>query len=61
MGNKKTIGIVLLVIGIIVLLLSLGADLIGVGRTPVFGINQIIGTIVGIIVIVVGLVLTRRK
>ena len=61
MGNKKTIGIVVLVVGIIVLLLSLVADLIGIGRTPIFGSNQIIGTIVGIIVVVVGLVLAFRK
>jgi hypothetical protein len=60
MGGK-TAGIVLLVVGIVVLLLSLLADAIGVGGNPIFGRNQIIGTIAGAIVTVVGLVLTLRK
>jgi hypothetical protein len=60
MGGK-TAGIVLLVVGIVVLLLSLLADSIGIGVNPIFGRNQIIGTIAGAIVAVVGLVLTLRK
>jgi hypothetical protein len=60
MGGK-TAGIVLLVVGIVVLLLSLLADVIGVGGNPIFGRNQIMGTIAGAIVTVVGLVLTLRK
>ena len=60
MGGK-TAGIVLLVVGIVVLLLSLLADVIGLGGNPIFGRNQIIGTIAGAIVTVVGLVLTLRK
>jgi hypothetical protein len=61
MGGKKTTGIVLLVVGIIVLLLSLVADPIGIGGSPGFGYYQIGGTIVGAIVTVVGLVLTLKK
>jgi hypothetical protein len=60
MGGK-TAGIVLLVVGIVVLLLSLLADAIGIGGNPIFGRNQIAGTIAGAIVTVVGLVLTLRK
>jgi membrane associated rhomboid family serine protease len=60
MGGK-TAGIALLVVGIVVLLLSLLADSIGIGANPIFGRNQIIGTIAGAIVTVVGLVLTLRK
>ena len=60
MGSKKTAGIVLLVIGIVVLLLSLLAYPIGIGG-PAFGLYQIAGTIVGAIVTVVGLVLTLKK
>jgi len=60
MGGK-TAGIVLLVVGIVVLLLSLLADSIGIGVNPIFGRSQIIGTIAGAIVTVVGLVLTLRK
>lgn len=61
MGRIKTAGIVLLVIGIVVLLLSLLADVIGIGGSPVFGYRQIVGVIVGAIVAVVGLVLTLKK
>ena len=61
MGSKKTIGTVLLVVGIVVLLLSLGADPVGIGGSPGFGYYQIVGTIVGAIVTVVGLVLTLKK
>lgn len=61
MGGKKTAGIVLLVVGIVVLLLSLLADLIGIGGWPGLGRDQIVGAIVGAIVTVVGLVLTLRK
>jgi len=61
MGGKKTEGIVLLVVGIVVLLLSLLADLIRIGGHPGFGYYQIVGIIVGAIVTVVGLVLTLKK
>jgi len=61
MEGKKTAGIVLLVVGIIVLLLSLVADPIGIGGSPGFGYYQIGGTIVGAILTVVGLVLTLKK
>ena len=60
MGSKKTVGIVLIVVGIVVLLLSLLAYPIGIGG-PVFGPYQIAGTIAGAIVTIVGLVLTLRK
>jgi hypothetical protein len=61
MGSKKTAGIVLLVVGIVVLLLSLAADPIGIGSHPGFGYSQIVGAIVGAIVAVVGLILILKK
>lgn len=61
MGGRKTAGIVLLVVGIIVLVLSLFADTFGLGGSAsIFGPYQIAGTILGAIVTVVGLVLTLR-
>jgi hypothetical protein len=60
MEVKKTVGIVLLVLGIAVLVLSLAADPIGIGGNPIFGRRQIIGTFVGAIATVVGLVLRRK-
>jgi hypothetical protein len=59
MGGK-TAGIVVLVVGIVVLLLSLLAYPIGLGG-PAFGPYQIAGTIVGAVLAVIGLVLTLRK
>ena len=61
MGGKKTAGVILLVVGIVVLLLSLLADVLRVGTWSGFGYYQIMGAIVGAIVTVVGLVLTLRK
>ena len=58
--NKKTLAIIMLVVGIILLLLSLVADIIGIGSSPIFGTNQIIGTIIGVILAVVGFVLYLR-
>jgi len=61
MGGKKTVGIVVLVVGIVVLLLSLVADPIGIGGHPGFGRYQVVSIIVGAIVTVVGLVLTLKR
>jgi hypothetical protein len=61
MGGRKTVGVVLLVAGIVVLLLSLLADVLRVGTWAGFGYYQIGGIIVGAIVSVVGLVLTLKK
>jgi hypothetical protein len=61
MSNKKTIGIVLLVVGAVLLIGSLTADVIGVGSSPAFGYKQIIGVVVGVVVAVVGFVLYTRK
>jgi len=61
MGGRKTVGVVLLVAGIVVLLLSLLADVLRVGTWAGFGYYQIGGIIVGAIVAVMGLVLTLKK
>lgn len=61
MSTKKIVSIVLLVVGVIVLLLSLTADVLGIGVHVGFGYQQILGTIVGAILAVVGLVLILRK
>jgi hypothetical protein len=62
MGNKKTIGIILLVVGLVVLIVSLAANPLGIGvNLDVFGWRQIVGTIGGAIVTIVGVVLLLRK
>ena len=61
MGSKKTIAIVLLVLGIAILAVSLLADVIGLGGSPRFGYRQIVGVIVGAVAAIAGLVLARKK
>ena len=60
MANKKTIGTVLLVAGVILLIVSLGADMIGLGGGGRFGAQQILGAVAGIILLVAGFVYSRR-
>ena len=59
--NNKQLGMVLLVIGVIVLLLSLLANVISTGAAPGFGYKQIIGTVVGVVLAIAGYVLFSRK
>ncbi len=61
MDSKRTVGIVLLLLGVVVLVLSLAADMIGLGGFSGVGRSQIAGAVVGAIVAVVGLVLTLRR
>ena len=61
MKDNKKIGIMLLVVGVVILVLSLVADIIGLGGAPGFGPNQILGTVVGAIVTITGLVLMSKK
>jgi hypothetical protein len=61
MGSKKTASIVLIVGGIVVLLLSLLADVIGIGGNAGLGPVQILGIIVGIATAIAGLILLFRK
>lgn len=60
MSGKST-AIVLIVVGVLVALLFALADVIGVGRDPgTFGIRQIVGTIIGVVIFVVGIVFLLR-
>jgi hypothetical protein len=59
---KRTIGIAMIFIGVLLALVSLLADVIGVGWHPeVFGWKQILGTAAGIVLSLVGLYLVRRE
>jgi hypothetical protein len=60
-GNRKLTGILLLVGGVVLLVVSLLADRIGLGVTTGFGYDQIIGAAAGVIAAVVGFVLFSRK
>ena len=61
MKNKKTIGILMLVIGIALLIISLLADTLGLGGAAGFGWKQILGSVVGAIAVVAGLILAIKK
>ena len=54
--KKKVLSFVVIVAGIIILLGSLSADLIGIGVAG-FGYKQITGTTIGAIIGVIGLIL----
>ncbi len=58
--SKKTAGILTLIAGIVIFGLFLLADRLGIGVAG-FGPTQIAGTIMGAIVIAVGLFLTLKK
>ena len=58
--SKKTAGILTLIAGIVILGLSLLTDRLGIGVVG-FGPVQIAGTIVGAIVLALGLFLTLKK
>lgn len=53
-------GSILIALGVIVSLGSVFADSLGIGGHPGFGIKQWIGTILGIVIGIVGLVLHRK-
>jgi hypothetical protein len=61
MGNNKTTGIALIVVGVVLVIGSLAADAIGIGGFSGFGYKQIIGIVAGVIVAIGGYVLYSRK
>ncbi len=61
MNNRKRIGLALLVVGVILLIGSLAADVIGIGAAAGFGYKQIAGSVAGTVIAVFGLVYYSRK
>jgi hypothetical protein len=57
----KGISTVLIILGIVLLVVALGADMLGIGGAPGIGYKQIIGAVAGAALAVVGFVLSRRK
>ena len=52
--SKKTIGIVLIILGVVLTIVSLAADVIGIGNGTGIGWKQILGAVVGVLVAVGG-------
>ena len=59
--SRRTMGIVLIVVGVVLAVISLAADAIGIGSYPGLNWAQILGTVVGAILALVGVWLAMRK
>jgi O-antigen/teichoic acid export membrane protein len=59
--SKKTTSLVLIIGGLILAILSLTADLIGLGTYEGFAWSQIVGTVVGVAVAIYGYWVGRRQ
>ena len=60
--NKKAVGNILLAIGILAIIFFLSVDLIGIGNDPsTIGWKQILGASAGLVVVVLGLFISRTK
>lgn len=60
MTDKKTIAMVLLVAGAILLFASLTADVIGIGDKVAFGYRQVIGSVIGAIAAGIGVYMRQK-
>lgn len=58
--QKKGSSIILIGVGIIILLVSLLADVLGIGGYPGIGFKQIIGAVVGAVIVIIGLRRLRK-
>ena len=62
MKNRRHLGIVALVVGFAILIVSAGADVIGLGKAATaFGFKQIAGSVAGAFVAVVGAFLILQR
>ncbi len=52
--TKKSIGMLAAIIGVLLLLASVTLDHIGLGQNPGFGLLQIAGSVLGLVVAVLG-------
>lgn len=59
--QKKVLSYIIIGIGIVILLVSLLADLIGIGAHPGFGTKQAIGVLIGVVIGIIGFILLRKR
>ena len=52
--SKRTVGIVLIVLGVLLAIVSLLADALGIGNGAGLGWKQILGAVVGVLVVAGG-------
>ena len=58
--RKKGLSLILIGVGIILLLVSLLADVVGIGGYPGIGFKQIIGAVVGAVIAIIGFRMLRK-
>ena len=59
--SKKTISLAIIIVGLLVTIISLIADFIGIGSYPGINTAQFGGIAIGLIIILIGLILIRKK
>ena len=59
--SKKSLGMVLIFIGAVAAIVSLGADALGLGNGLGIGWKQIVGALVGVLILAVGAWFSRAK
>ena len=59
--NRKALGMISMLVGVVLLLASLMADYVGLGGAPGFGTRQVVGAACGAIVAMAGFVVMRKK
>jgi hypothetical protein len=52
---KRKLGILIIILGMVFIAVALAADLLGIGGVPGIGWKQILGTIVGVLVVLGGI------
>ncbi|MFV2071865.1 MAG: hypothetical protein ACC742_04335 [Thermoanaerobaculales bacterium] len=53
--------VILLVLGVLLFLVCLTADVIGLGPSPGLGWKQILGAVVGVVIAAIGMIGIRRQ
>ncbi len=59
--SQKTIGYIVVAVGVILVIMAVLADSLGFGVGRGFGWKQIVGSVVGVLLAVVGVWLASRK
>ncbi len=60
--SAKSLSLLVILVGLVIALIFIFADVIGLGQNPSqFGPRQTIGTVVGVVVLIVGLYMYMRQ
>jgi len=59
--SKRTLGIILIILGVLLAVVSLAADSLGLGNGMGIGWKQILGAVIGVLVAVGGIWWSWRK